>query len=115
MNKKKVILLFVLASMLILAVAVMIEAAGSYAMPSKYKGLAKGVDKKELFKPKDSPCKAYGCGPWHNFVGDKATKKAYDCRCKLPADLKKQNAICFNSASNAKKAKPGYRIEVCRR
>lgn len=114
MDKKRVVITLGLVAMLVLA-AVAIEAASSYRMPSKYKGLAKGVDKKEALKLKQPACKAFGCGSWHTIVGDKTTKKAYDCRCQLPADLKKQNAVCFNSASNAKRASPGYRVEVCRK
>ena len=114
MNKKKVVITFGLVTMLVLA-AIAIEAASSYRMPAKYKGLAKGVDKKEALKLKPSLCQSFGCGKWHTVVGDKTTKKSYDCRCQIPADMKKQNAVCFNSVANAKRASPGYRMEVCRR
>lgn len=112
MTKKMFVVMFCLLAVFLLAVAVL--GAASYYKPSKYKGLALGVAKKELFKPRENPCAKFGCTPWDTFVGDKTTKKAYNCRCKLPSDLTKDKALCFRSAANAKKAKPGYRVENCK-
>lgn len=114
MNQKRVFVTFGIIAMLVLA-AVAIEAAGSYRLPSTHKGLVNGVSKADLFTPKEQPCQKYGCTAWDTVVGDKKTSRAYDCRCNVPTDLKKENTVCFKSASNAKKAKPGYRVDTCKK
>ena len=111
MFKKKVCVIILCTAILLLAASV-INAAGTYHMPSKHKGLSLGVkiDPKKLQTP---PCAQFGCTAWHTAVGDKDSKKVYRCGCNIPSALKKEKAVCFMSSSAGKKA--GYREEMCRR
>lgn len=108
MNKKVVVFLVSIVAILLLS-ALAIEAA--YRLPSKRQGLKLGSKIDPLTFTKQVPCKDFGCGQWHVFVGDKASKKAYRCGCNVPSSLKKTDAVCLMSIANAKRA--GFREDPC--
>ena len=116
MTNQKILIAFGIIAVLILS-ALSIEAA-NYSTPAKYKGLKRGANKADLFKPKLGPCQQLfpkKCSAWATVVGDKNTGKAYNCACRVPSEVTESNAVCFTSPANAKRAKPGYRVESCRR